>query len=125
MKSGYDNYEGIWGNSYYDEEFDNISDLDFSHKTFTSSDSLVSIGPVNPDDLPKHEEARCYRHGTSEVPYVGQPYDPEKFKLVKGEWDHEHCLVCRFSIHNQNTFWQNSRGRILCDACYEHYILKK
>lgn len=125
MKSGYDSYDGIWGNEYYDDEFECIADRSFTQKTFVSGDALVSIRPISPDEVPKHGQARFYENGTAAVPYEGQPYDPTTFKLVKASWDHEHCVVCQFAIGDQNTFWENPRRRILCDACYEHYVLGK
>ena len=125
MKSGYDKYDGIWGNEYYDDQFGEISDRAFTQKTFVPSAALVSIGAVSPEELPEHNKARFYEDGTAQVPYEGQPYDPAKFRLVSVKWEHEHCAVCCFDIMEHHTFWQNSRGQILCDACHGHYVLRK
>ena len=125
MKSGYEDYKGIWGNEYYDDQFNCISGHEFAQKTFVSGDALVSISPVPPSELPKHQHARLYKDGNAAIPYEGQSYDPARFKLVKAFWDHEHCVVCQSSIEDQNTFWENSDGKLLCDACYEHYVLGK
>lgn len=123
MRSGYDNYEGIWGNSYYDDEFGEIEDRDFVQKVFRSRPSLISNTALAPDDLAKHPEARVYEDGTVEIPYTGQDYDKAKFRLVVESWDHVHCRPCRYSVDEGQTYWENGTGDELCDACYEHYVL--
>jgi len=60
-----------------------------------------------------------------EIPYEGQSFDAALFRLAKAQWDHEHCETCRCSIGEGETYWQNADGRILCDACYDHYVLRK
>ena len=54
--------------------------------------------------------------------YRGQKYDPTKWKLVEGAWDHEHCTVCGFTIVDGHSFWHTGEGWCLCDACYEYYV---
>ncbi len=125
MRSGFKSYEGIWGNPYYDEQFAEIVDHDFTQKVFTGGDALISVRPLDPSEVPAHVKARFYRDGTVEVPYSGQAFDAEKFRLEKGQWGHEHCYVCQFRIEDAHTFWMNGRGRILCDACHDHYVLGK
>lgn len=125
MRSGYDNYDEIWGNEYYDDEFKEISDLVFVQKTFTRRDVLIFSDAVAPDEIPDYTQARHYRDGKVEILYEGQEFDATKFRLAKAQWDHEHCLACRFSIGDGNTFWQNASGDILCDACHDHYVLGK
>jgi hypothetical protein len=125
MKSGYDNYGGIWGNEYYDEQFDEIEDRTFVQRIFSPEDALVSIAEIPSDQFPKGQKFRCYEDGTIEIPYTGQPYDPSMYKVVKASWGHEHCYVCQFSITEGHSFWINSDGNILCDACHDHYVLGK
>lgn len=103
MRSGFDKYDGIWGNPFYDDVFRGIADLDFTQSVFVERDALVSPGG-------------------NQTLYEGQPFDPTKVTLQKGVWDHEHCLVCRCQIVVKNTFWQNRKGEILCDACHDHYL---
>ena len=122
MRSGYENYDGIWGNEYYEEEFAEIADRVFTQRTLVSGDALVSKSPLSPEELPEDSPARVHEDGTVLIPYVGQPFDSSEFALVKGEWDHEHCGVCRYSIGDGETFWVNASGDILCDACHDHYL---
>ncbi len=122
MRSGYDNYQGIWGNPFYDNQFAEIDDRVFVRKTYQAADALVSIGPVDPLEIPKSCPARFYEDGTVEIPYTGQPFDAGKFKVVKDNWSHEHCCVCQFSIQPGHSFWVNAAGSMLCDECHDHYI---
>lgn len=108
MKSGYDNYDGIWGNPYYDKEAVPLLGLKFTSHTFTKSPALVAINAAN-----------GFRQ---EIEYKGQPFDARDWRLVPNRWDHQHCCVCQFSIAEGMTYWSTEdERRILCDACYEHY----
>jgi len=124
MRSGHDDYTGIWGNAYYDDEFKAIRYLRFVQRTFKSADTLVSIGPIGSPDEVSPPSRHC-RDGTVEIPFEGQEFDKAKWRVVPGGWDHEHCKVCRFSISNGHTYWANEDGVLLCDACHEHYVLRK
>jgi len=112
IKSGYANYDGIWGNAYYDDEAKPLLGLQFTQRTFQKTPALVAIHVKN-----------GFRE---EVPYVGQPFDSHKWKLVASKWDHEHCAVCQFSIEEGMTYWSTEDNRrLLCDACYGHYLKRK
>ena len=109
MKSGHDNYAGIWGNPYYDNEAVPLRRMIFTSGTFIKSPALVAINAVTGI----HQE----------IEYKGQPFDPRVWRLAPNGWDHQHCCVCQFSIAEGMTYWSTEDGRrILCDACYEHYI---
>ena len=124
MRSGYDSYDGIWGNPYYDDQFAEITDRDFVQKTFHAGDALVSLRSLDRNEVPESRAARWYQDGTVEVPYTGQEFDATKFTLGKSRWSHEHCCVCEFSIREGNTFWANPDGTILCDECHDHYVIQ-
>ena len=85
----------------------------FVRRQFAPYPSLRSIDAVAGDD-----EAG-YR---VEAPYTGQRYDPAKFELVEGGWDHEHCDVCSVRIEEGNTYWPNEDEEVgqvdLCETCY-------
>jgi hypothetical protein len=55
-------------------------------------------------------------------PYHGEPYDPEKFELLEGGWDHEHCYVCWAHIVEGDLYWPNEDEDVghvnLCEKCY-------
>src|SRR5262249_22378073 len=57
----------------------------------------------------------------AEVPYTGQEYDPEKFWVYEGGWDHEHCHACNLRINPGDEYWQTVEEfpLELCLLCYE------
>jgi hypothetical protein len=48
--------------------------------------------------------------------------DPERFEVVEGGWDHEHCDVCRVTIEDGDPYWPNEDEEVgqvdLCGKCY-------
>jgi hypothetical protein len=104
MKSG--DYSIPRDDEYHQNLFSQITDRAFTQRTFSLRPSLVAKEPVNGLRLWKD--------------YDGEDYDPSKFTLVEGMWDHEHCFVCWFTIKEGFTYWENTkRVKLLCDACYE------
>jgi hypothetical protein len=53
--------------------------------------------------------------------YEGGPYDPGRFTLEVGAWDHEHCVVCRDEIPAMTRCYATPSGamRILCERCHQ------
>ena len=41
-----------------------------------------------------------HKSGKSSTKYTGQEYNTEQFKYVKDGWDHDHCEICWWSIHD-------------------------
>jgi hypothetical protein len=108
MKSG--DYSISRDDEYYRNEFAEITDRQFSQRTFSSHAALVAKEPVNGHQVWSD--------------YHGEPYDTSKYDLVEGMWDHEHCSVCLFSIKDGYTYWENrDRIKLLCDACHEAILL--
>ena len=70
---------------YRRQLFDDCRGRQFVRKSFVSYPSLRSIAG---------SEDGWY---VSE-PYTGQDYDPDKFWVCEGDWDHEHCYVCNAHI---------------------------
>ncbi|HJZ56975.1 MAG TPA: hypothetical protein VKE74_18545 [Gemmataceae bacterium] len=83
----------------------------FVRRTFASYPSLRAIEP---------SEDGWY---VSE-PYTGQNYDPEKFWVCEGGWDHEHCHVCNATIDPGDEYWQSDEPwpLELCLACHERLM---
>jgi len=55
------------------------------------------------------------------VLYEGGTYDPNRFSLRQGAWDHETSKRCRVRIEPMTLYWV-STGRhytILCEACHQ------
>jgi hypothetical protein len=51
------------------------------------------------------------------------PPSPER-RLVAGTWDHEHCKLCRASIHAGEFGYCDPHGSWLCEKCHERYVLQ-
>ena len=47
-------------------------------------------------------------------------YDPNRFTLEKGAWDHEHCWSCRTRIPPMTLCWVTKSGPyiLLCEECH-------
>ena len=94
---------------YCRDEFEEISDREFSQTVFHPYPALVSKAPVNGHRMWKA--------------HYGGDYNKEKYDLVKGKWDHEHCSICRFKIIDGYSYWENkNKVKLLCDECYDFYI---
>jgi hypothetical protein len=83
----------------------------FVRRVFTPYACLRSIEPMDPEEgwhLSK--------------PYKGEEYDPEKYELQEGGWDHEHCDVCWANIEDGDAYWPNvdeEGGHVdLCEQCH-------
>ena len=52
--------------------------------------------------------------------YEGGDYNAERFTLLKGGWDHEHCTRCRENIAPMTLCWVTRSGRyvILDEECH-------
>jgi hypothetical protein len=92
---------------YYREEFEGISDREFSQSTFRACPALVSKVLMNGQRMWK--------------PYYGGEFDRNQFDIVEGMWDHEHCSVCNFKITGGYSYWENkNRIKLLCDECHDY-----
>jgi hypothetical protein len=52
--------------------------------------------------------------------YEGGPFNAERFSLVKGAWDHEHCGRCQGTIEPMTLCWVTESGEyvLLDEKCY-------
>ena len=52
--------------------------------------------------------------------YEGGEYDPQRFSLRKGAWDHDHCRRCQRQIRSMTLCWVTTEGPyvVLCEDCY-------
>lgn len=109
MKSGYDKYDGIWGNPYYDKEVASLKSMIFTRRVFSKAPALVAVHASN--------------GWREECEYKGQTFDPKEWQLAANRWDHQHCCICQFSISEGMTYWATADDRrVLCDACHGHYM---
>src|SRR4051794_11755382 len=77
--------------------------LDFTEIVFTSSPAMVQKERVN--------DHRMWRKFDETI------YNPEKYDVVPGAWDHEHCDVCDKRLEDGDGYWRNSENFILCPKC--------
>jgi hypothetical protein len=82
----------------------------FARETFSPSPMLVATEPNDSGVV------AWFR-------FTGQDYDPSRWRLVPGGWDHEHCFLCWKHIRDGDTYWSNTgRSEIdLCEECYAQY----
>jgi hypothetical protein len=57
-------------------------------------------------------------------PYHGEPFDEQRFRLVRAGWDHDHCFVCAAKIEPGDAWWAaeppNEVG--LCLECHARLL---
>ena len=103
MRSGFEGNR--WEDEYYQSSLRCVDDFSFVQHTFEPGPALVE---------------KAHGTGHSETPFSGQAFDPDRYEVVQGAWDHDHCYVCEFRFEGGYTFWQNTRGIIVCDVCHEY-----
>jgi len=58
-------------------------------------------------------------------PSQNEPFDPEKYEIREGAWNHEHCMLCMTTIsllpEHQSEGYTDGR-EWLCVACYDKYV---
>jgi hypothetical protein len=59
--------------------------------------------------------------------YRGQKYDPTKVDLVPDGWNHDHCEICCWTLHESDDEqhaigYTNGRGSWLCSECYDLFL---
>lgn len=112
------------------EEREWVRQLRFMPSRIPALDALEIFIPHGAPDDPEIDELRK-RTGQSRwypeaggfrvrIPYEGGPYNAERFTLVKGAWDHEHCQCCGASIKPLTLCWVTESGPwvLLDEACY-------
>ena len=61
------------------------------------------------------------------VPKDGRSYDPARFTVQEGAWDHSHCDQCSARISAMTLCWVTRRDPYFsfCAACYTREIVRK
>jgi hypothetical protein len=87
-----------------------VRTLRFVRCPFSNQDMLLALEP---------NEAGYY---VSAI-YHGEPFDPTRYRVVRGGWDHEHCYLCWAKVLSGEEWWvahpatgENEIG--LCLDCY-------
>jgi hypothetical protein len=89
----------------------------FVHRVFHPTDCYKSLEPI--EDLNAYLEEYGERGD--------QMFDdPERFEVLEGGWDHEHCDVCCAKVMDGDWYWPNEdedAGKVdLCEACYRRVL---
>jgi hypothetical protein len=63
--------------------------------------------------------SRHYPASDQSLPTSSEP------RLVPGEWDHEHCDLCKTHIDEGEFGYCNQGGRWMCEKCYERYVMQR
>lgn len=70
-------------------------------------------------------DALVERSGTIRE-YIGQAYDPTKFKLVRRGWSHDHCEICWWRLceeeGEQHSVGYTDGRDWICSECYHQFI---
>lgn len=62
--------------------------------------------------------------------YVGQKYNPEHTKLVDDGWNHDHCEICWWSLHEDGSSehgegYTTDGHKWVCTECFTQFIEPK
>jgi len=64
--------------------------------------------------------------GGMTVPYVGQPYEPSEFEVVRGGWKRNVCEICGWELFEsddkQHSVGYTDGRRWLCSECHDNLI---
>jgi hypothetical protein len=60
--------------------------------------------------------------------YEGEDYDPTIWDLIPDGYDHDHCVICLWTLTVSqdpeiSIGWVNKDGAWLCNECYEKLIM--
>jgi hypothetical protein len=104
--------------------------LEFMESRILIQDALAVFVPDSPPISP-NVKAAISQHGASRwfpqsgghevlVPYGGEAYDADIFRVVPGGWDHETCTHCRAHIPPMTLCWVTPSGWyvLLCQQCH-------
>jgi len=106
-------------------------ELSFMKSRLPALDALSTFVPEGEEDAPDLQAAinakgfsRWFPVDGGQVvliPYEGQEFDQERFKIEGGAWDHEHCKVCSADIEPMTPCWVTESGPyvILCSPCHD------
>lgn len=105
--------------------------LSFSESRIPALDALEGFVPTGAERDPAVESARSLTGFSRWCPVAGGhrlqflyesgEYDRQRFTLVKGAWNHEHCTRCSARIDFRTRCFTARSGPfiVLCEGCHE------
>jgi hypothetical protein len=75
----------------------------------------------------KPTAALIHKKGGRSTQYRGQKFDPEKISLVSDGWNHDHCAICWWTLHEtddpeKGIGYRNETNVWICSECYQHFF---
>ena len=71
--------------------------------------------------------ALIHKNGGRSSQYRGQKFDPEKIDLVPEGWNHDHCAICWWTLHETDepengVGYCNGANVWICSECFHQFI---
>ncbi len=87
-----------------------VRTLRFVRRPYSDQDMLLTLQP---------NDAGYYASSV----YHGEPFDPTRYRVVRGGWDHEHCYLCWAKVLPGEEWWATHPANFedeigLCLDCY-------
>lgn len=112
-----------------DYKMDELARLEWMQSRIPARDALVRFVPdgargTDVDSLVQRHRSRWYPlkggHRVVVAMENKPEYDPTKWQVEKGIWDHEHCDLCGESVLAMTLCWVTKYDPyvLLCDACH-------
>lgn len=111
-------------------ELEELRQLEYRQSRIPALDALETFVADNAESDPVLDEV-MRRTGFSRwkpvqgghqvlILYQGGGFDPRRFTLRKGAWDHEHCKRCACRIEPMEPCWESTGQHftILCEYCH-------
>lgn len=75
----------------------------------------------------KPTPALVHKKGGRSTQYRGQKFDPEKIDLVKDGWNHDHCAICWWTLHetevpDNGIGYHNENNVWICSECFQQFF---
>ena len=112
-------------------DLEELRGLSWMESRIPKLDALEVFVPKGAENDPVLDEVRS-RTGMSRwfpqggghrvaILYEGGGYDADRFSLIEGGWDHEHCSRCQATIEPMTLCWVTESGPyiLLCSDCHE------
>lgn len=116
-------------NEFRRQELEELRRLDYRRSRIPALDALevfvAAYAPPDPvvDEMTSRTGFSRWRpveggHSVL-ILYEGGGFDPMRFTLRKGAWNHEHCRRCVARIPAMELCWVSTEGfTILCESCH-------
>jgi len=116
---------------FSDEELSRLPSLPWMPSRIPVQDALVAVIENGQDIVPPRPvyETRFFEDGDRLrvlIPYDGGAFDPQRFRLEKGGWDHVTCDWCNVRLPAMTLCYVTREGafQALCVRCYKDKVVR-